>query len=148
MRTPLTLFLCIFFPIISIAQTSNNNVDNLPYVVGSESVPGYQIQINTVPSVKTENKQKFNNGKNAPILQTYVSNKKQYIGGILESENNEKTIILDILLIEQGSTIKFVITGKKFSRDFTLETGVILKETDKVTVFYTQGIGIWKIYKK
>jgi hypothetical protein len=38
--------------------------------------------------------------------------------------------------------------GKKFSMDFTLTTGYILRLEDNHTVFNTEGKGIWSIYKK
>lgn len=154
MRTLLILLTCLFLQTLSTAQVSSyklvqgDNTENLPYIVGSENIPGYQIEIHTLLANKVEKAKQFKNGKNAPVLQDYIANKKDYIGSLLENEKNEFTRITNITLVELGNTILFTVTGKDFSRSFTLETGTILTETDKVTVFHTKDIGIWKIYKK
>ena len=36
----------------------------------------------------------FNNGRSAPILQIYVTNKSTYVGGVLENEKGKTTTIV------------------------------------------------------
>ena len=115
------------------------------YVTGSDKIPGYDIKV--VSSSKKKIK-KFSNGKTAPILQLYVLNNDKYIGGILEDEKENKTIIKNITLSESGKTLLFIVHGSDFSKSFTLDDGSLLVEGEKTTVFYTDKIGIWKINKK
>jgi hypothetical protein len=115
------------------------------YMTGSDKIPGYDIKVLSLEKKETK---KFSNGKTAPILQIYVLNKNKYIGGILEDDKGNKTIIKNITLVEYNETLIFTAQGTLFSKSFNLENGSILKEEDKNTVFYTDKIGIWKINKK
>jgi hypothetical protein len=116
------------------------------YMTGSDKIPGYDIKVLSIEE-KKETK-KFSNGKTAPILQVYVSNKNKYIGGILEDDKGSRTIIKNITLVEYNNTLVFTVQGSLFSKSFTLEIGSILKEEDNNTIFHTDKIGIWKINKK
>jgi hypothetical protein len=129
------------------SKDSNQDKHCFQYLVGSEK-SGYQLKVcsytceNSVP-VKT-----FSNGRSAPILQVYVMNKNQYIGGTMTDSKNNKTTIKDITLVEKDSTLLFTVVGEKFSMSFTLSTGIILKEEEKSSTFYSDNQGAWVITKK
>jgi hypothetical protein len=55
---------------------------------------------------------------------------------------------MDIKLEEKDSTLMFTVVGKDFSMSFNLNNGAILKEETTLSVFYTEKVGTWKIYKK
>lgn len=116
------------------------------YMTGSDKIAGYDIKVLSIEEKKEI--KKFSNGKIAPILQVYVSNKNKYIGGILEDDKGSKTVIKNITLFEYNSTLIFTVQGSLFSKSFTLETGSILKEGVNNTIFHTDKIGIWKINNK
>ena len=116
------------------------------YLVGSVEGTEYELKVHNYPN---ETKVKsFKNGRSAPILQVYVTNKLDYTGGVLENEKGVKTIIKNITLEESGETLIFTVIGKEFSMSFSLVSGVILKEEKGITVFYTEKVGAWKINKK
>lgn len=129
------------------SKDSNQDKHCFQYLVGAEKT-GYQVKVcsytceNNLP-VKT-----FSNGRSAPILQVYVMNKSQYIGGIMTDSNNNKTTIKDITLVEKDSTLLFTVVGEKFTKSFTLSSGIILKEDEKSTTFYSDSQGVWVITKK
>jgi len=129
-------------------STAKDN--NFVYLVGSKKVPGCTIQVCKVEYGLNDAKifKRFNNGKSAPVLQLFVANKKNYIGGILEDESGKKTVITDASIVESGNTIQFTVVGKDFSRGFTLETGEIIKQDKTTLVLYTDKVGIWKVIKK
>lgn len=127
---------------------SSKNKYTFQYLVGSSKVNGYSMHIQTYSTTNVAEVTTFKNGKSAPILQVYVNNKSQYTGGILEDNNGKKTTISDIKLEEKDSTLIFTVVGKEFSMSFNLNNGAILKEDESVSVFYTEKIGAWKIYKK
>lgn len=129
---------------------SEPDKSSFQYMTGSDKISGYEIRICNFSDSKLNPvvTKVFSNGKSAPILQVYVSNKAQYIGGVLENEKGKKTLITDITLTEKGTTLIFTVSGKDFSMSFNLENGSMLKEDSEVTVFNTDKVGIWKINKK
>lgn len=132
-------------------DTSNRSEKyTFQYLVGTKDVPGYEMRVCTYSdSNNAVYKPKvFSNGKSAPILQMYVENKNKYIGGVLEDSSGNKTAIKDIILVEKGSTLEFTVIGKSFSRKMELSSGFLLKETTKETMFFTPGVGPWKILAK
>lgn len=118
------------------------------YLVGSTQFPQYQIKVCSYSDTNVQSIKIYSNGKSAPILQSYVAKKSEYIGGVMENEKGNKTTINDITLTSSGSTLLFKVSGKDFSMSFTLETGAILKEDEDTTVFNTDKVGIWKIHMK
>lgn len=134
-------------------QVVNNQIDtgkySFQYLVGTDKLSGYEPRACVYStSMSPDPTKPFKNGKSAPILKIYETNKALYIGGILENEQGKTTIITDIALVENDTTLVFTVFGADFSMSFTLETGVILKEEETMTLFYTNRIGVWKINKK
>lgn len=127
------------------AQTSyEGQIKTFNYLVGSDKMKGYALTTFTCDA----SKYKLPAFAPAPILQVYHARKKEFIGGTLESETGQKTIIQNITITTIGKDTTFTIVGKDFSRSFTLKTGMILKEEPKCSLFYTKDVGIWKVYKK
>ena len=147
----LTIFLAAVACFVN-AQATNMEKDtakdktSFQYLLGKQGVT--DLKVCSYSTGNEAAKKTFSNGRSAPILQVYVLNKSQYVGGILENEKGKKTVINDIVLAESGKTLLFTVVGKDFSMSFTLERGCILKESEDVTVFNTDGVGIWKINKK
>jgi hypothetical protein len=133
------------------SQTTNKKTEpdtnSFQYLVGTDKLSGYDLKVCKKQTV-VEPVKAFSNGRSAPILQVYVINKKNYVGGILENEKGKKTSIKDITLTPKENTLVFTVVGKDFSMSFDLNTGALLKEEELVTVFYTEQIGAWKINKK
>lgn len=148
MKKLLSIILLITANVNMNSQTTNFQASNyeFAYLVGSTEDTKYELKVHNHPSeAKVKN---FKNGRSAPILQVYVTNKLNYVGGVLENEKGVKTIIKNIALEESGDTLIFTVIGKDFSMSFTLSSGAILKEEKGITVFYTEKVGAWKINKK
>lgn len=126
-----------------VLNTADTNFE-FNYIVGSSFVPGYPIRTKNM-SIKTSTPSKM---LNAPILQVYVLQKKEFIGGILEDEKGNKTKITDMLVSVDGKKISYTVKGKLFDRGFLLADGAILYEDKTTIVFYTEKIGVWKITKR
>lgn len=133
---------------VETGKDTGQNKNSFQYLVGSQKVDGYAMQVHTYSPSTTIVVTTFSNGRSAPILQMYVNNKVDYIGGTLENSKGKTTTITDITLKEKDSTLIFSVIGKDFTMSFTLSNGAILKEEPNVTVFYTEGVGAWKIFKK
>lgn len=118
-----------------------NAQNNIIYIVGSDKIPGYTVKTCFYNLGKT----KVSVNTTAPILQVYAKNKKEFIGGTLENDKGEKTIIVDIKIILKNNEAFFTVIGKTFSKSLTSSTGTILKEEIMTTTFYTEKNGIWKI---
>lgn len=137
------MFVLLIF-LAQMALKSQNEGKTFNYLVGSDQVAGYSMITYTCDATKY----KITEMTPAPILQVYKARKTEFVGGILENEKGKKTKIVDISLVAMNKNAQFTVIGKDFSRSFTLTDGVILKEEDKVSHFYTTNIGVWKIYKK
>lgn len=146
MKKVLILFFAVLISTQIKAQPKGDN--SFEYLVGKKGLAEYDIDVcrYTLPTHFMLNK--FSNGISAPILQLYVFEKKKFIGGKLENTSGFKTKIINIELREIHNSLVFVVIGKEFNMWFTIESGSILKEGPDYTVFYTEGVGIWKIYKK
>lgn len=145
MKKSVMVLLIVLAQFTTKAQTSyEGEIKTFNYLVGSDKMKGYALTTFTCDA----SKYKLPAFAPAPILQVYQARKKEFIGGILESESGQKTIIQNITIITVGKDTTFTIVGKDFSRSFTLKTGMILKEESKCSLFYTKDIGIWKAYKK
>lgn len=118
-----------------------NAQNNIIYIVGSNTIPGYAVKT----CFYSLNKTKINLNTSAPILQVYAKNKKEFIGGTLENNKGEKTIIVDIQIVLKNNEAFFAVIGTTFSESLTSSTGTILKEEIMTTTFYTEKHGIWKI---
>jgi hypothetical protein len=121
------------------------NKKEIQYLVGSINFPEYK----PVTKIVDVSSYTFTSSNvTAPILHYYVHEKKKFIGGTLFDEKGNSTLILNVKLTEVNNVPKFEIVGKDFSRSFTTKTGIILKEEKAHMVFYTDGVGIWKVNKK
>lgn len=143
------VLIMFFVVLISTQISAQKKEDNsFEYLVGQRGLAEYDFDVcwHTLPSNVKLNK--FSNGISAPILQVYVFDKKKFIGGKLENSSGLKTEIVNIELREIPKSLIFSVIGRDFNMGFTIEKGAILKEEPDYTVFYTEGVGIWKIYKK
>lgn len=113
------------------------------YLTCNEKMPGYAVTTKTCCS----NSYNINKEDGAPILQVYVQDKALFIGGEIENTKGERTKITDLTLKKEDKHSLFTVVGKKFSINLNTQTGYILKEEKDYTIFYSDGIGIWKIYK-
>jgi len=116
----------------------------VPYVVGSNKIKGYAIEIRSCP---LDEGVILENGRRIAGLSCIVTDKSQYVGGTLTFKKKE-TEILDMKVQTVGNEVRFVVTGKDFNMELTLSNGAILKMEDDVTTFFTKGKGIWSIAKK
>jgi hypothetical protein len=116
----------------------------IPYIIGSSVVPGYDIEIRTCPADENVT---LSNGRKIAGLSCILLEKTDYIGGNLIS-GKDTTVITNVVITPTEDGAIFAVTGEKFSMDFTLSTGTILKLEDNYTVFNTDGKGIWSIVKK
>lgn len=114
------------------------------YIVGSCLIPGYDIEIRTC---SIDESITLPNGRRIAGISCILLDKSDYIGGNLIF-NKDTTIITDVVITPTLDGAIFQVIGKKFSMDFTLITGHILRLEDNYTVFNTDGKGIWSIYKK
>lgn len=137
-----------YLPTLAIVLICNiliSQTKEISYMTGSLRVPGYKTITKTL-NISTYT---FTaSSVRAPILQVYVCDKRKFIGGILENNKGEKTTIVNMTLVETANDAKFEVVGKDFSRSFTLYEGEMLQEKSNFTIFYTEKVGIWKIYKK
>lgn len=145
MKTILLTVILLFSTITFKGQNKTNNQEwyDFSYIVGHHDIVGYEPtycsnKINIKPVI-------FSNGMSAPVLQYYVANKNKY--AMIENMSGQKTKLKNIILIPIGNTLFFSVVGNDFSMAFTLENGAILDETETTTIFYTENVGIWKIYK-
>lgn len=143
MKKSLFIFLFVFLASkIIIAQEPQRQIS---YMTGSLRVSGYSVL------TKTMNISSYtftSESVRAPILQVYVCDKNNFLGGFIEDEKGQTTKILDIKTSTIEGGVKFEVVGEKFSKFLTTQDGEMLKEEKTYTVFYMPGIGIWTIYKK
>lgn len=126
-----------------IAQEGNKN--NITYLVGCEKIPGYNVL-----TVRTDSVNFDVTKTNAPVLANYEKNKKLYIGGYMVNEKGDSTVIKDIKMYDSSGVVTFKVIGKDFAREITTKTSsnYLLSVSSTTSVFYTEGVGIWKIIKK
>lgn len=147
MRRVIILLFLMNLSIYSSSQTPPKD-NTFEYLVGQRNMAEYSLDVCWYTLPKNVKLVKFSNGMSAPILQAYVINKSKFIGGKLENTSGLQTEIVDIKLMETPKTLIFNVMGKSFNMGFVLEKGALLKEEENYTTFYTEGVGIWKIYKK
>lgn len=148
MKKLLLFFALCFFKTTFCQTTASLNDNEFAYLTGSEKINGYSVNVCSEKFPTVKKVIEFKNGRSAPILQIYVLEKKFYIDGVLENELGKKTLIQDITLTENGSSLKFTVIGKEFSCSFLLETGEILLRDIKISTFNTNNVGVWTIRKK
>ena len=139
MNRIILIALCITLCVLTNAQSN----EKFNYLTGNEKMPGYSVTTKTCCS----NNYNINKEDGAPILQVYVQDKALFVGGEIENTKGEKTKITDLTLKKEDKYSLFTVVGKKFSINLNTKTGYILKEEKDYTIFYSDGIGIWKIYK-
>ena len=157
MKTTLLLPLLLLFCTFGYSQTidsssfrhQENNVQidtgYVPYIVGSATMPGYDIKIMTC---KDDASVTLKNGRKIAGLSCILSEGGDYVGGHLIFKD-DTTIIKKITIVPIGkSGARFTVTGKDFEMSFTLENGVILAYEENCATFNTENIGIWTIVKK
>ena len=125
-------------------QPSSIESGQVPYIIGSCVIPGYSLEIRTCSADESI---ELPNGRRIAGLSCILLDKSEYIGGKLIF-NNDTTTITDVVITPTEDGAIFHVIGKKFTMDFTLSTGSILKLEDNYTVFNTEEKGIWTIYKK
>jgi hypothetical protein len=120
--------------------------DQVIYITGTTKVAGYSVE------TRTCNASSLNIGSKtpAPILQVYIATKNNFVGEIMTNEKGKKTKITDIKLepTPTGKDNIFTVVGKDFSMGFKLVDGFILLEEKSTIVFYTDGVGVWKVNRK
>jgi len=132
----------VYYP--NVVSTSLADSGQVPYIVGSCVIPGYDVEIRTCPADESI---ELPNGRRIAGLSCILLDKNEYLGGKLIF-NNDTTTITDVVITPTEDGAIFHVIGKKFSMDFTLTTGTILKLEDTYTVFNTDGRGIWTIFKR
>ena len=136
------MFLMVFCTILFVF-TNAQNKERFNYLTGNEKMPGYTVTTKTCCA----NNYNINKEDGAPILQVYIQDKGLFVDGEIENVKGEKTKIKDLTLEKFDKYSIFTVKGKKFSINLNTQTGYILKEEKDYTIFYSDGIGIWKIYK-
>jgi len=151
MKKSLLTLLCLTTTMFCIAQPDKEpivldafNKGQVIYITGTEKVAGYSVETRTcnASSINITSKTP------APILQVYISTKQNFVGEIMTNEKGKKTKITDMKLDQTGKENIFTIVGKDFSMGFKLSDGFILLDEKNTIVFYTNGVGIWKVNRK
>jgi len=127
-------------------QANKIIVDNgeIPYLVGSSTIPGYELEIRSCPIDESVT---LSNGRRIGGLNCILVDKDDYIGGEIIFNGNS-TKIISISIITKGNDAEFIVNGENFSMSLTLSNGTILELEDNYSTFNTNNIGIWSIYKK
>jgi len=116
----------------------------VPYVVGSHTIPGYELEIR----VCSLDEAILSNGKRIAGLSCIITEEESYVGGDLIFDGDTTTIV-SVKAVAKGSDgAEFVVTGKDFTMKFNLSDGHILKLENDYTTFNTEGVGVWTITKK
>lgn len=136
------MFLATLYTIVCMFSNAQSK-EKFNYLTGNEKMPGYAVTTKTCCS----NDYSIKKEDGAPILQVYVQDKSLFVGGEIENVKGEKTKITDLTLEKMEKYSVFTVKGKKFSISLNTQSGYILKEEKDYTIFYSDGIGIWKIYK-
>lgn len=127
------------------AVTEEDKQNKVTYIIGTTKVAGYSVETRTynASSLDIEN-------KTAPILQVYLATKDKFVGEYLTNEKGKKTKIVDMKLepTPTGKDNIFTVIGKDFSMSFKLTNGFILLDEKNTVVFYTDGVGVWKVNRK
>lgn len=131
----------VYYPNVS---TSSIDKAYVPYIVGSLEIPGYGLEIRTCSADESI---ELPNGRRIAGLSCILLDKSEYVGGELVF-NSDTTTITDVVITPTEDGAIFRVIGNKFSMDFTLSTGIILRLEDNYTVFNTDGKGVWTIFKK
>ena len=120
--------------------------DQVIYITGTAKVAGYSVETRTCNAAYLN----ITSKTPAPILQVYIATKKNFVGEIMTNEKGKKTKIIDLKLetTPAGKENIFTIVGKDFSMGFKLVDGFILLEEKNTIVFYTEGVGVWKVNRK
>lgn len=116
----------------------------IPYVVGSNKIPGYEVEMRICSKDSTS---VLSNGKRVAGLNCLIYEKNEYAGGEMTFKN-DTTVIKDVKLIPIEDGALFTVIGEDFSMSFTLRTGIILKYENEYAIFNTINKGIWGIRKK
>jgi hypothetical protein len=116
----------------------------IPYIVGSNEIPGYEIETRVCEDDTTVT---LSNGRRIAGLSCIIFEKIEYIGGSMMFKG-DTTVVTDIQIVPIGDEAEFTVVGEDFSMSFTLKTGIILKYENDFAVFNTEDRGIWTIRKK
>jgi hypothetical protein len=135
----------LLLSLVGAVSAQSDKVNNITYLVGCEKIPGYNVL-----TVRTDSVNFDITKTNAPVLANYEKNKKLYIGGYMVNEKGDSTIIKDIKMSDSAGVVTFKVIGKDFTRQITTKSSsnYLLSVTPLTSVFYTDGVGIWKINKK
>lgn len=126
-------------------KNKDTEVNYLTYFVGCANIPGYEEIV-----IKTDTVNFDPMRTKTPVLANYEINKGLYVGGYMFNEKGDSTIITDIKTYDSAGVTVFKVIGKDFTRQFTTKSGngYILSTSSVVSIFYTEGFGIWKIKKR
>jgi len=113
------------------------------YTVGSHSIPGYNIETR---NCSIEDAISLPNGRRVAGLNFIIKEKEDYLGGYLIFEN-DSTIIVDIVIVPDGDGARFIVKGREFDMELTLNNGMILELENDYSIFNTEGVGVWIIKK-
>jgi hypothetical protein len=142
MKKSLLLVLCCITSMLCNAQIEDKN--KITYITGTPKVSEYSIKTCVVDASIVN----VTNQAPAPILQFYIASKQSFIGQNLIDEKGKVTKITDIKIESSGKDNIFTVVGKKFSRGFILSDGFILLDEKNTIIFYTEGVGVWKVNRK
>jgi len=136
------LILCCAISMLCSAQSEDKS--RITYITGTPKVNGYSIRTCVVDASNLN----VTNQAPAPILQFYIASKQKFVGENLIDEKGKVTKITDIKIEPSGKDNIFTVVGKNFSRGFRLSDGFILLDEKNTIVFYTEGLGVWKVNRK
>lgn len=136
--------LLLFCAISMLCNAQSEDKSKITYITGTPKVNGYNIKTCVVDASVFN----VSNQAPAPILQFYIASKQNFVGQNLIDEKGKVTKITDIKIEPSGKDNVFTVVGKNFSRGFRLSDGFILLDEKNIIVFYTEGLGIWKINRK
>jgi hypothetical protein len=87
------------------------------------------------------------NGKQYPLWSQFIERKDEFIGGILQ-EDDEKTVITDIVLVPNSESAFFEVKGENFSCGFDVGYGGIIGGDADWITFQGYGDHIWRVRSK
>lgn len=117
MRKILTLM------IVGMLLTSYSQTNTIIFSIGNEKL-GYEVTDSVIHSSTITSQNDY------PILEYFVLNEKEFIGGKLINEQEKDTAIIeDLEMIFKETEGEFFIDADKFDFTFKTETGYILEVT-------------------